>query len=61
MTGAEYRDKHFAMRERAAKEIAVRISTLLSNQWTPLKDAGWNDDDIKAILNDAVEECSDAH
>lgn len=45
------------MREKAVETVALRIKTTMADQWRPLKDAGWNDDDVRFILDEAVKQC----
>lgn len=39
--------------------VALKIKSLLSEQWGPLTDAGWSEAAIKAILQNAIEKCSE--
>lgn len=50
---------YFAMKERAVMSVALKIKSLLSEQWGPLTDAGWSEAAIKAILQNAIEKCSE--
>jgi len=57
MSLAQTIDRYHAMRERAVEAVAMKVKDLLSEQWRPLQDAGWNDEDIRVILDKAVEQC----
>lgn len=45
------------MQEAAIENLAIKVKTLLADQWGPLKDAGWGDSQIQTILNEAVKQC----
>lgn len=45
------------MHERAVSSVAIRIHHVLAEQWKPLSEAGWSDDDVRVILDQAVLQC----
>ena len=45
------------MVEAATENVAMKIKIFLAEQWGPLKEAGWSDEHVGLILNDAVRQC----
>lgn len=45
------------MREKAAENVACKFRDVAVEEYRKLRYAGWTDEDIREILNEALDQC----